>query len=146
MTGDVEFPFDGDIPPAIPDGNHYEVMFIGAERGYIFKSEKIYLWFKIITPGNWIGQKLYMACAIPEKGKWRPSHKFYLAWVLTAGRRPNRVDRNRMSTKVFRNKVFRARIRTVTRTAKQMIRTTAQQYSVIDELLEVTVRAEEGST
>jgi hypothetical protein len=41
-----------------------------------------------------------------------------------------------MSTAVFRGKVFRARIRTVLKTAKQTDRTPAQRYSVIDELVE----------
>jgi len=129
-TDDIELPCNATIPPAIPDGEHYEVAFVHAERAYIFKSEKIYLWFKIITPGDWIGQELYMACSVARLGKWGPSHKFYLAWVFAADRKPNRVDR--MSTKVFRNKVFRARIRTVGKTASQKTRTIAQRYSVRD--------------
>ena len=44
-----------------------------------------------------------------------------------------------MSTEVFRNKVFRARMRTVTKTANQTVRTPAQQYSVVDDLLEILV-------
>jgi len=44
-----------------------------------------------------------------------------------------------MSTAIFKNKVFRARMRKVLKTTKQIDRTPAQQYSVVDELLEVTV-------
>jgi hypothetical protein len=46
-----------------------------------------------------------------------------------------------MSVSVFRQKLFRARIRKVITTSKQIRRTPAQQYSVIDELLEVVVGA-----
>ena len=69
-TDDIELPCNATIPAAIPDGEHYEVTFVRAERAYIFKSDKVYLWFEIITPGDWIGQKFYMACPVAQQGKW----------------------------------------------------------------------------
>jgi hypothetical protein len=42
-----------------------------------------------------------------------------------------------MSVNVFQKKVFRVRMRTVRKTANQTERTPAQQYSVVDELLEI---------
>jgi hypothetical protein len=44
-----------------------------------------------------------------------------------------------MTTAVFKNKVFRVRMRAVRKTANQTDRTPAQQYSVVDELLKVQV-------
>ena len=135
---DLSFPNNGEIPPAIPDGDAYQVSFIQAERSRPWGQEKVYLWFTMQTPGPWNGQKFFMACNVPPKGRWSASCKFWLAWVLAAGRRPTRVDRG-LSTSVFKGKVFRVRMRTVLKTAKQTDRTPAQQYSVVDELLEVLV-------
>jgi hypothetical protein len=127
---------NGSIPPAIPDGQ-YDVAFRKATRAHQFGQEKLYLWFSIVTPGDWYGEELYMVCNIPRKGKYTPSTKYWLVWVFVTGKKPKRGDR--MSTAVFRNKIFLAGIRTVTKTAKQLLRTREQQYSVVDEL--VTIQA-----
>ena len=135
MSDDIEFPCNSDIPPAVPDGDHYEVVFDHAEKTSFRGREKAYVWVRLITPGPFCGQLFFMACNVAPKGKWTASYKFWRMWVLAAGRRPPRP--NRISTNVFRNKVFRARLRTVTKTATQSDRTPAQQYSVVDEFLEV---------
>lgn len=132
---DLSFPNSGDIPPAIPNGEQYEVSFVRAERLRQWGQEKVFLWFRIQTLGEWHGIEFFMACTVAPKGRWGPSHKFWKAWVLAAGRRPNRPER--MSVAVFQNKIFRARMRKVLKTANQTDRTPAQQYSVVDELLEV---------
>jgi len=137
MAADIEFQVNGDIPQAIPNGDHYEMTIHRAEQGSYRGRRKAYLWFKMVTPGEYVGQEFLMACNVPPNGKWTASYKFWQAWVLAAGRRPTRADR--MSTAVFRHKVFRVRMRTVRKTANQTDRTPAQQYSVVDELLEVMV-------
>lgn len=131
---DLEFPFNSDIPPLVPNGQ-YEVFFVRASKRDMWKGDKLFLWFQIVTAGEWYGQDIYMVCNVAPNGRWTPSCKFYMAWVLAAGTRPNRRDR--MSTNVFRNKVFRARVKVVTTTAKRINRTPEQQYSVIEDLLEV---------
>ena len=133
---DLDFPNNGDIPPAIPNGDHYALAFIRAEEKYLWGQHKLFLWFEIVTPGDCVGVHLFMACTIPRKGRWTAACKFWRAWVLAAGKRPQRTDR--MSTRVFRNKYFRGRVRKVTKSSKQIPLTPDQQYSVIDELLEVT--------
>ena len=134
---DLIFPCCGTIPAAIPDGDSYEVAYIRAEQTRQWGRAKVFLWFKMLTPGEWHGQEFYMACNLAQKGRWTASSKFWMAWVLAAGRRPTRGDR--MSTSIFKNKIFRVRVRRVIKTAKQLDRTPAQQYSVVDELLEVMV-------
>lgn len=134
---DLVFDCNSDIPPAIPNGDQYELVFVRAEKGHQYGAHKLYLWFQMQTAGEWVGKSFYMACTTDPKGRWGPSSKFWLTWVLAAGRRPKRVDR--MSTAIFKHKVFRARMRKVLKTSKQIDRTPAQQYSVVDELLEVTV-------
>jgi hypothetical protein len=137
MGEDVEFPVNGEIPPAISDGEDYQLIFLRAESGGYRGRLKVYLRFQMISPGESFGQEFYMACNVAPKGKWTASYKFWEAWVLAAGKRPTRTDR--MSTAIFRNKVFRARMRMVRKKANQTDRTPAQRYSVVDELLEVMV-------
>lgn len=139
--GDMEFPLNFDVPVRVPEGV-YDLVFCKAEKKYMFgNGERMFLWFEIATPGDWLGTKLYMTCTVAQKGKWRPSHKYWLTWVLAAGKRPVRGDR--MSTKVFRNKIFRGKVRIVIKTAHQTPRTLEQQYSVVDELLDVQAGARE---
>ena len=133
---DLDFPNNGDIPPLIPEGD-YEVSYNGFDKKTLWAGgERLFLFFKIQKTGPYFGDELFMACTVPPKGKWRPSMKYWLNWVLVSGKRPTRADR--LPVSVFRNKIFRARVRTVLRTSKKgMVRTREQQYSVIDELLEV---------
>jgi hypothetical protein len=99
----------------------------------------MFLFFKLHTPGPFFGAELFMACTIPSEGKWRPSMKYWMNWVLANGKQPLRADR--LSTKVFRRKMFRARVRKVIKTSeKGVCRTPEQQYSVISTMLEVLVR------
>lgn len=132
---DLSFPSNGYIPEAIPDGDQYQVIFSRAERITQWGQDKIILWFKLNTPGEWLNEEFFMACNVPPKSKWTPSCKFWRAFVLANGKRPARRDR--LSTGVFKNKVFRVKMRRVTRDSRQQALTAAQQYSVIDNLLEV---------
>lgn len=134
---DLEFSNNAAIPPAIPNGDHYQMIFMRAEPGNYRGRQLVYLRFQMITPGDSHGHEFFMACNVAPKGKWTASYKFWQAWVLAAGKRPTRGDR--MSTAIFKNKVFRVRMRTVRKNANQTARTAAQQYSVVDELLEVMV-------
>jgi hypothetical protein len=134
---DLAFPCNSEIPPAIPDGDQYELVFLRAEQARQWGRSKVFLWFKMLPPGELSENEFFMACNVAPQGRWTASYKFWQAWVLAAGRRPMRADR--MSVAVFRNKVFRARMRKVLKTAKQTDRTPAQQYSVVDDLLEILV-------
>lgn len=140
---DLEFVCDGEIPPLIPEGK-YNVTFLGAEKKWLWGREKIFLWFQIIDFGESQGEVLYMACNAPKKskkGKVATSNKYYQAWVLAAGRKPDRFDR--MSTKIFREKVFLAKVRAVTTNAKNLPRPLLLQYSIIDDLLDRLTNSEQ---
>lgn len=132
---DLEFPCNGYISPAIADGEQYQVCFIRAEKTHQWGRPKVFLWFRLVTPGEWCGEEFFMACNVASNCRWGPSHKYWQAWTLASGQRPKRGDR--MSIKIFKGKVFRARIRRVTKTAKQTARPPELQYSVVDQLLEV---------
>lgn len=134
VDDDLCFECHADLPAAIPEGN-YEVSFIQAQRKFLWKREKAFLHFIVQQLGPSNGTRLFMACNIPPKGRWAMSSKYWRMWTLASGRRPVRADR--MSTAVFRNKLFIARVRTVRTSSKQLELTLEAQYSVIDELTEV---------
>lgn len=140
---DLEFVCDGEIPPLIPEGK-YNVTFLGAEQKWLWGREKMFLHFQILDFGESQGEVLYMACNAPQKGKKGKvptSCKYYQAWVLAAGRRPDRYDR--MSTKVFRGKVFLAKVRRVNKNAQNSPRPLLLQYSIIDDLLDRLTNSEQ---
>ncbi len=133
---DLEFDCEYDNLPLIPQGK-YEVIFLSAEKRPLWGGQKVFLHFQIVTPGEFHGEKLYMACNAPPKrnnGKKPESNKYLQAWELAAGRKPDRIDR--ASTKVFRGKVFLANVRTVIKNSKNLPRPPASQYSIIENLLE----------
>ena len=133
---DLEFDCDTQSYPLIPEGK-YEVVFLRVEKKWLWGSQKIFLHFQIVESGEFQGEELYMACNAPKKskrGKVPTSSKYYQAWVLAAGRRPDRLDR--MSTSVFRGKVFLAKVRIPPKNAKNVARLPLLQYSIIDDLLE----------
>lgn len=134
---DIEFSNAGLFPSLVPDGDQYQVSFVRAERGYVCGDEKVFLHFKLQTPGPWFGETFFMSCKVARGGKWTPGSKFFTQWVLANGKQPMRHDR--MSTKVFRNKIFRARFVTVKSTVDQKDRDQTLRYSVIKELLECLV-------
>lgn len=133
---DLSFECNPDIPPLVSPGE-YEVGFLRAEKKWLWKRQKLFLWFRITEFGEWHNTRLYMACNIAQKGKWTPGYKFYRAWVMaTKKRKPDRYECNRMSTNVFKGKLFKARIRIVEKTAKGTRRIPELQYSIIDEIVE----------
>ncbi len=136
-SGDeLGLPVNGYIPPAVPNGDHYEAIFERAEKVSQWGRDKIFLWFVMMTPGEWVNNSFFMACTVPPKYRWTASSKYWRTWVLANGNRPSRWDR--LSPAVFKDKVFRVRMRKVVKNAKQIALTPAQQYSVVDELLEVS--------
>ncbi len=132
---DITLDFDSELPPLLPNGE-YTVSFLRAEKKWLWGSRlKLFLHFEIVHPADAAGSRLFMAANVPPKNRWTIGHKFYRVWVLATGHRPQR--RTRLSTEVFRNKYFLARVKTVEKTAKDTKRPAAAQYSIIDELLEV---------
>lgn len=133
---DLEFDCDTQSYPLIPEGK-YEVGFLREEKKWLWGRENIFLHFQIVDFGAFQGVELYMACNAPKKnkqGKMPISSKYYQAWVLAKGKRPDRFDR--MTPQVFRGKLFLAQVRTVDKTAQNVPRHPLLHYSIIDHLLE----------
>ena len=119
------------LSPHLPD-DEYQVQFVRDEERTQWKAKKILLYFKIVSFGEFHGVELFMSCQIPQK-KWGSGSKFIRAWALATGRLPNRLDR--VSTNVFRGKIFNAQVRTVTKDSAQKDIPAAAHYSIIDHLI-----------
>jgi hypothetical protein len=122
----------GNIPVLVPDAD-YQMGFVRVERGHVMNRERWFLYFRIITPGNYFGTEMFLACPCPANGKFGLSSKLVAAATVALGQRPKRRDR--LNTRIFAGKVFSARTRTVTRDHKDRPRPPVDHYSVIDELL-----------
>jgi hypothetical protein len=131
----------GHAPLLVPDSD-YQIGFVRAERGHFENRQRIFLWFRIITPGEQFGIELYLVCPCPANGGkiFGLGSKLVAAATVALGQRPKRRDR--LSTRTFAGKVFLARTRTVTRDHKGKERPREDHYSVLDELL----RVEAGSS
>lgn len=132
--GDLDLGQVGHVPPLVPEAD-YQVGFIRAERGHFENRQRLFLWFKIITPGPSFGIELYLVCPCPANGGkvFGLGSKLVAAATVALGHRPKRRDR--LSTRMFAGKVFLARTRTVTLDYHQRPRPPTDHYSVLSELL-----------
>ncbi|MCA9469165.1 MAG: hypothetical protein KC643_27485 [Nitrospira sp.] len=106
-----------------------------AEKRSQWKCQKLFLWFQIETPGESQGTRLFLPCNLKSDGKISTRTKYYRNWVIAAGRRPDRVEKKRMSTRVFEGKLFLARVGTVIKDQKNLPLPYELQYSKIEGLL-----------
>jgi hypothetical protein len=120
-----------DLSPLLHEGEA-QVQCVGWEKTSMYGGKILFL-FKYLEEGESHGQIIKMW--VPQHKKYTDSSKFLRMWILATGRRPDRFDR--LSAEVFKGKVFRASIRTVTGNSKQKPLSELQKYSVIDELLEL---------
>jgi len=126
-----EIVFVSDEEPAalIPDGI-YNVVFHHYEKAKFFNN-KIYVWFKVCDSGPHLGVKIFRAYNYYSPIK-RGSALFKDLALLHGGPVQKRTP---LPLKLFKNKVLKVKVRTVTHDHKQMPIPTALQYSVVDLLI-----------
>ena len=134
---DLEFKCRAPGPMLVPN-DVYHLGFVRAEQSLMWKTLKVFLWFTITDIGEYFGKELYMACNMPMTRRWAMSSKYWQTWTLAAGCRPHRKDR--LSTRIFRGKIFMGRVRRVESKSTKSGHTPRhpeQQYSVVEELISV---------
>ena len=138
--GEVAQPY-----PLIPPGE-YDVGFVKAHEMPIFKGKRLITYWKIQDlSSDYHGTELILGFQFPQKGKkWGALSKMAQCYRIAVDRDPDRFDVGRLSTRVFKNKLFRAKVVTVTKGndskgRKQAERSQENQYSVIDILLALNV-------
>ena len=131
---DCTFVCVGSDYPLIPSGE-YEVAFIKAERLQQWQRFKIFLWFQIESFGSCQGIRLFLPCNLKSEGTISARSKYYRNWVVATGRKPDRNERKRMGTRVFKGKRFLAKVSTVIKDQKNLPLAPELQYSKIEGLL-----------
>lgn len=130
--------------PLVPDGI-YAATFLHHETAIAFNSPRVFLHFKIVTPGEYFGKVLYRAFRVksisgkPRKGGafkvgLRSNFVFEMAALL-----PDLPRLDRISPQVLMNKTLMVKIEEVTNNNRQREIPRALRYSVIRELLSVEV-------
>ncbi len=131
---------DGDRPALVKPGL-YDVSFVSYSTWMMFgRAPKLTLTFKILTMGEYFETTLLRHYNVkrlidrPGKfGRFKVSfHCDFLREFATLFAMPVRLDRIPMSS--FENKIFVAKVRTVTKGSQQKDLPDGLQYSVIDEI------------
>lgn len=136
-SSEAEFAVDGEPRVLLPEGT-YEAICVKVEVVEMFKfgrARKIFLHFELYG-GAHAGQRLFMPMAIPPKGhKIGRGSKLYQNHLLAANGQLGRRDR--LALKVFTDKLFRVRVRTVRPAFEDGTPKPALfHYSIISELVE----------
>lgn len=133
-----EFEIGAEARPLIPEGV-YEAACTGAEILELFKfgrSRKLFLHFTVYE-GTYAKTPLFLAMPAPKQGgKVGIGSKLYGSYLIAnGGRAPGRRDR--LSLRIFKNKLFRVRVRTVIpRFEDGMPKPLQFHYSIVSELIE----------
>jgi hypothetical protein len=132
--------FEKDDRARIPDGE-YSAVLVYHHTSYIFRTPKVYLWFRIVNPGPFFETMLYRAYRVKSiKGKGKRNGG------LTVGRSSDlkkdivrlmglKVRPERISLAELRSKQWRIRTRTVSRDYRQDALPAWERYSVVDRIL-----------
>lgn len=110
--------FADESRPLIPEGI-YQVSCVRIEKAAShFRELKMFLHFKIVTPGQYMETELFMAMNMIDTKTGKPfkkvprGSKYYEQWVL-ANNNIFPIRNDRMPPRIFLNGVFEAVVRTV---------------------------------
>jgi hypothetical protein len=128
---------DVDVSHAIPDliaPGLYEWQVIRVDVNKRFMNvRKAFIRGQIMSEGPYHGVELYMACSLPDRPGVRS--KYVESWIVANwGNRPR--NKERLSTRLFKNAIFKVEVRTVAKDEKGNLKMAALHYSVVDRLIE----------
>ncbi len=122
--------------PHIPPGDYIAAV-VRIYESRFYNRTKINLVFQILDDGphdgKYVGVRLELH--FNKLKRYPRSSKLMQCWRRVAGSQPQRADR--LSTKVFRNKALRVRVRDVRADSRQVELNDFEIYSVVDNILEV---------
>jgi hypothetical protein len=135
-AGKMDFVCKDNPRALIPEGV-YEAVCTGYDDGFCFgKCRKLFLTFKIITQGPYLGTELFMAFNMAYTGKIAAGSKYYKTWCLANNwQKPSRNAV--MSPRIFKNKSFSVKVKTVKPKYNKTAMPTAFHYSIIEQILNV---------
>lgn len=129
-----------DPRPLIPEGI-YEAVCTAYEEAFVFgKTLKLFLHFKIITPGEHLGTTLFMAFNIGKHRKLALGSRYYKYWLMMNGwQRPSRNAK--MSPRIFLNKSYEVFVKIVKPELNGIEMPANCHYSIIEQLVRVNTGA-----
>ena len=132
----MEFLCGEDYKPLLPD-KVYDAQCIKYDEGFCLgKARKLFLYFKIVEPGEHHGKVIFMPFNIPYDKRIKQGSKYYKAWVKVNNY--EKPSRNAiMSPRLFKNKVFRIKTRTVEPKDGNKALPKQFHYSVVDYIIEM---------
>jgi hypothetical protein len=122
----------------IPDGT-YEAQCINYDEKFVLgKSRKLFLNFKITGCGKHYGKEIFAAFNMRYDRRIRTGSKYYKTWCMANGwKKPSRNAK--MSPRLFINKVYKIKTRTVKPLYNGKPMPDDYFYSIVDEILEVII-------
>jgi hypothetical protein len=131
-----DFTCGEEYKPLVPDKT-YEAQCIGYDSKFcVGKARKLFLHFKILSHGKYNGQQIFQAFNMPYNKQIRQGSKYYKTWVMVnKWQKPSRNAK--MSPRLFLNKIYRIKTRTVKPTHNRKEMPKDFWYSVVDGILEV---------
>lgn len=136
-----EFEVDyGRACPTIPEGI-YRAVLTHHETAFVFKTPKVFMWFRLIEPGPYFDRMVYAAYRARNlKGKPSKNGGFKLSagghlfkMVCRILQIKRRADR--LSLRDLKHRVLRVQIRTVTKDYQQRDLPEVCQYSVVQDVI-----------
>ena len=135
---DIELTLTNALPAPLPATDYLGTL-VKVRRGTPFKRPALELVFEIVADvaGNPVpeGTRVSLWLALGTNGRVRPSSKFARTWELVAGRRAH--WKQPMTTGIFRGKMLRLRLRTVTTDHQQRELPLLLRYSIVDAVVGV---------
>ena len=122
--------------PLLPDGI-YEVQCVRYDNGFVLgKAKKLFLHFKITDFCEYNGENLFMPFNIRYDEKVSRLSKYFKTWCQVNDWNP--PSRNaKMSPRIFVNKIFKVKTRTVKPMHNGKETPRSMWYSVVDSILEI---------
>jgi hypothetical protein len=135
----LELELDGNPLVRVPD-RAFQAAFSRAERRFLYQRTSLWLWFRLVAldavDAHFHGLELPLICAT-RGGRIGPKAKFAKIWSRLAGRPA--VKGERLSTAIFKGRLFTIRTRTVRIDHEQNPHGAIDEYSVVQDILEIEV-------
>jgi len=124
------------LPNPKPYSNYEAQCFKYDSNFHLGKTRKTFLFFKILDHGPHFGKQIFMAFNMPFDKKIKTGSKYYKTWCMVNGwKKPSKNAK--MSPKLFKNKIYRIKSRTVKPKHYRDEMPKDFWYSVVDGILEV---------
>lgn len=133
MPDEKEYKALGDYRPLVPDGL-WDVQCTGYNDGFYGRIPKLFLNFEIVSNGSYNGERLFMSFNMPHDGYVHTGSRYYRTWSKVNGKLPSRNAK--MSPRIFLNKLFRVKTKTVIPKDGNFDLPSDFHYSIIESITE----------